>query len=439
METLISPLSTTHIPAIQIPVPEFNDSAHKFHLDVLGHFDDCPEVRHRVVVWHRRSRKTTMGLNLLIRECVRTQNSTYAYIAPFFSQAKAIVWRDPMMLRRYLPEGVLKKPFNESELFGEFKSNCVLHIGGADYPDRWRGTGCYGWILDEFPKMRNGEMLFEEIILPIITENGGWVMFLYTPKGRNHGWKFFQRAGEQTSWKRWLLPVTQSGILTPEQIETARHSMSERLFAQEFMCEFLVGGGGVIQRVREAVSGSLERGVLGRRYVMGVDLGKREDWTVITVIDAQRRQVVGFERFQKIDWSLQKEKIARCAKEYNLPLIILDSTGLGDPIEDDLKRMGLSVRGFKFSSNTKKQLIEKLILSIEDRRITLPDIPELVQELEDFDIDEYGRYSAPEGLHDDCVISLALAVEGLGAEIYTGGENAKSGYVPITERFRFDT
>jgi len=167
---------------------------------------------------------------------------------------------------------------------------------------------------------------------------------------------------------------------------------------------------------------------------MGVDLGKKVDWTVLTVLDRDTRHVVAFERFQKFDWSFQKEKIARLSKEYGNPLIIMDSTGLGDVVEDDLTRLGLSIRGYTFTGKSKRQLIEKLILTIEDRRVTFPDIPELVNELRDFDIDERGRYGAPVGLHDDCVISLALGIEGLGAEVYSsGGEEYE--YQTFSERF----
>jgi len=397
---------------------EFRDSQYPWQMEVDCHFHDVPEVKNRVLVCHRRSRKTTLALNILIREAGTKRKLTFAYIAPTFRQAKAIIWRDPMMLRTYLPEDILRKPFNETELIADFKTLSMLQIGGADDPDRWRGMGCFGWVLDEFASMRNGKMLYEEIIYPIIKENGGWVFFLYTPKGRNHGWEYYQKAKETKGWQSWFLPCTKSGLYTPEEIGQMRADMPPHLFAQEQMCEFLVSGGGVIPRIDEAISGVLEAPIRGQRYVMGVDLGKKVDWTVLTVLNRLTGHVSAFERFQKFDWTFQKERIARLAKEYCQPLTVVDSTGVGDPIEDDLKRMGLSVRGYQFTQRTKRQLIEKLIMAVADRRITFPDIPELVNELRDFDIDPKGKYSAPSGLHDDCVISLALAVEGLGAEVY---------------------
>ena len=420
---------------IRIPVKEFEQGLYDWARGVLEHFDDYPDVHNRVVVAHRRSRKTTLGLNLLLRECVGTRDCTYAYISPFFRQSKAIIWRDPMMLKRYMPPEILRKSFNETELVGEFTSGSVLQVGGADDPDRWRGMGCKGWVLDEFATMKEGAKLYQEIIYPIIRDNGGWVLFLYTPRGRGCGWEFFQKAEHNPNWERWFLPVEKSGILSDEEIAETKKGIPEHLFAQEYGCEFLVGGGGVIKRIEEIIVGVLQKPVIGGRYVMGVDLGKKEDWTVLSVLNCTTRHLDAFERFQQFDWSFQKEKIARLAKEYNNPLIILDSTGLGSPIEDDLKRMGLNVRGFQFTSVSKKQLIEKLILAIEDRRITIPQIDELVNELQDYDIDEKGRYGAPRGLHDDAVTSLALAIQGLGAEIYRS-EVREDDYQPFSERFK---
>ncbi len=420
---------------MKIPVKEFTDKITPHQWEVLRHIDTHPEIKHRILIWHRRARKTTLGVNILLRACVKTQNKTYAYISPSARQSKAIIWRDPMMLRRYMPDEILKKPFNETELVGNFVTGSVLGIGGADDPDRWRGQSCYGWVLDEFAMMRNGKMLYEEIIYPIIRENGGWVIFSYTPKGRGVGYEYYQKAQDNKNWKHWLLPVTESGILTDEQIEEARQEMPEHLFNQEMMCEFLLSGGGVINRIDEAITGQLEPYVEGKRYVMGVDLGKKVDWTVLCVLDRDARHLVAFERFQKFDWGFQKEKIARLSKEYGNPLIVMDSTGLGSPIEDDLTRMGLSVRGFQSTEKSKKHLIEKLILTIEDRRVTFPDIPELVNELRDFDIDERSRYGAIQGMHDDCVFSLALAIEGLGAEIYGSGMEDDD-YQNFSQRFR---
>ena len=119
-----------------------------------------------------------------------------------------------------------------------------------------------------------------------------------------------------------------------------------------------------------------------------------------------------FERFNQIDYTYQKKKIVEIAKNYNNAITNIDSTGVGEPIFDDLS-FELRVKPYYFTNESKKNLIQNLVLAFEKQILTLPDIPVLLEELRMFgyEITKSGkiRYNAPEGFHDDCVISLALA------------------------------
>jgi len=170
----------------------------------------------------------------------------------------------------------------------------------------------------------------------------------------------------------------------------------------------------------------------GHRYVMGVDLARTEDFTVLICVDQGTNQVVAFDRFNEISWTLQKEKIAVMARKYNNAAVVVDASGVGDPIFEDLSRLGLNVEGFKFNSTSKTELVERLILAIEQRIVYFPNIPELVEELEAFtyELTPTGKfkYTAPDGQHDDCVIALGLALYGLHGNLYKTSGKAKSDY-----------
>jgi hypothetical protein len=410
---------------VQLPVREFTDSLLPWQSMVWDDMKDHPEVTHRVIVVHRRGRKTTLGLNRLIWEAMRHPKTTHAYIGPTIAEAKRVVVRDPMMMKRYLPREILAKDFNETDLYAEFVNGSVLFIGGADQPDRWRGTGCKTWWLDEFAFARNGMSLYQEIVKPIVDENEGYVFFSFTPRGLNHGYTVWKWAQDDSKpdWKGWVLPVEETMRYEPEKLAEIKMSTPERIFAQEYLCHFRDDGGGLIRRVREAIAGNFERPRLGGHYVMGVDLARTEDWTVLTVLNTDTFHVDAWERFQQVDWELQRQRIAALAAKYNNPLCIVDATGMGgDVIQEDLRRLGLSVRAFTFTRSSKEELIRKLIVAIEGRRITYPNIEELVEELEAFHVDDHGRYRAPSGLHDDAVCSLALAIDGLGARVYAPSE-----------------
>lgn len=406
-------------PKIDIPVPEFQPS--DFMKEVM-------EDAHRFIVlrWHRRARKTTLGLNKLIRACCETENETYAYIAPTYKQAKSIVVRDPLMLNRYLPKEVLAKPFNESELYANFTTGSVLRILGADEPDSIRGPRFKGVVLDEWALQKRE--IFDEILEPVLRENDGWAQFQFTPKGRNHAYDFWRRGNtpDHLEWKSFDLTADQSRLFTQEQLNEMRKEMGEDLYNQEMMCQFLEDVQAVFRGIQNCTTGDLEEPVEGRRYVMGVDLGRHHDATVVIVLDVATRRLVAYKRLTETHWSLQKLAIASLAQQYDSPMVV-DSTGFsaGDPISEELKDMGFSVEAFQITNQSKKMLVDGLRVAIADRLITFPNIEQLITELQDFQITMNPKtntvyYHAPEGegYFDDSVIALALAVYGLKGDLF---------------------
>lgn len=394
--------------------------------------------RFKLICWHRRARKTTLALNTLIQACCSNRNQTFGYVAPTYTQAKSIAVVDPMMLRRYLPPEVCKKPFNESELRQEFITGSMLEMKGADNVDSIRGIGWKGVVLEEWAMMRYGRQIWEEILEPVLRENKGWAMFIFTPKGKNFAYEYFMRAKQDTTgdWLCSKLPASVSGLIDPVELAKAKQSMPERLYNQEFECSFLEDASSVFRGVDDCIGGTLEPAVPGQRYILGVDLGRTHDATVLTTIQTSTNKVVDFQRFVGEGWARQKETIVLTAKRYNNACIIIDATGfsagsviaedlLEHPLVKDLKMQNLQVIPFQFGGaqgRNKRALVEKLIVAIEQRLVTFPNIPELVDELKSFayDITDLGtvRYSAPNGLFDDCVMSLALAVFGLGSYMY---------------------
>jgi hypothetical protein len=140
----------------------------------------------------------------------------------------------------------------------------------------------------------------------------------------------------------------------------------------------------------------------------GIDLAKYTDWTVITGLDKDNN-VCYLDRFQS-DWEQTQRKIVNVVGR--IPAFV-DSTGVGDPIVENLQRLLPNIKGFRFTSQSKQQIIEGLVMEIQQNSIAFPESP-IGYELENIEY-EYTRtgvkYAAPSGLHDDCVMSLALAVD----------------------------
>lgn len=328
------------------------------------------------------------------------------------------------MLKQYCPRGILKKDPNESELYCQFYNDAILQVLGADDPDSIRGKDFAGVILDEWALMK--PMIWYEILRPVLAANGGWAWFLYTPKGRNHAYKLENDSLVWPDWSRHVLTADKSGIIPAQELEQARREMSEALFRQEFLCEFLEGEGTVFRRIMDCVAGQFEQPVEGHQYVVGCDLARTHDFTVLFVVDLSVRpvHVVYYDRFNQLDWGFQKEKIRGACRNYNNAFLWLDSTGVGDGISHDLRKAGLRVWDYKFSNKTKRELVEFMAVAIEQRLLTYPYIEQFVKEAQDFTYELLPggsvRYGAPDGesFFDDTVIALGLALQGAKQLIY---------------------
>ncbi len=344
-------------------------------------------------------------------------------MGPSYGLAKDTIWNDPRMLPHYVPDWynpssqIVKK--RETELRVDFlKSHGQIYVYGADRPDLMRGPNPMGVVLDEFSVMK--PEVWTDIVQPVMRSNPkAWCWFLFTPRGKNHAYKIFQygNSGEERyskEWKSWKLNVLQSGIFTPEQVENAQSTMSEGTFNQELMCEFLEGEGAVFRSTRAVATAKPHGPIEGHRYTMGVDLAKLRDYTVIAVYDRQTNDQVYQDRFQSLEWPFQKKKIKGICDYYNHANVMMDATGLGDPIVDDLLRVGVPVEPIKLTINSKKDIIEKLSIWIEQKKIKMLPMEETMLEFDNysFEIGPTGmtRYGAPEGFHDDIVIAHALAV-----------------------------
>ena len=240
-----------------------------------------------------------------------------------------------------------------------------------------------------------------------------------TPKGKGVFYELAQRGQDpaQENYEFFHFTTFDNPYLDAKNLETEMEDMPEAVKRQEIFAEFLDDSGVVFKNVSLVCNASPRKPVPGHLYVMGVDLAKVQDFTVLTVYDRENNKQVYQDRFNTLDWGFQKKKIYTIAKMYNNALTVVDATGLGDPIADDLSRAGLSIEPYKLTNTSKKELIEKLSIWIEQERMSMLNLEETVQEFNNFtyDISSSGniRYNAPVGFHDDIVISHGLAVSQL--------------------------
>lgn len=188
------------------------------------------------VVAHRRSGKTVSAVNDLLMGAMYTKkhNARFAYVAPFYAQAKQVAWQ-------YLKEGA--KPFirqasdvRESELCVRLFNGAWVRLYGSDNPNALRGIYNDGVVVDEFGDCRPS--LWGEVLLPTLADRKGWGHFIGTPKGKNHFYDIAQLARTSDDWYFMELKASESGILPESELEQLRGQMSEAQYAQEMECDF---------------------------------------------------------------------------------------------------------------------------------------------------------------------------------------------------------
>ncbi len=271
-------------------------------------------------------------------------------------------------------------------------------------------------IVDEAARL--GRRIYEQYIYPTTSSRQGRTFFISTPFGQNWFYEKWVAMKEAKDGASFQYKSNDNPYLKEVEWERAKKILPSQVFEQEYEASFLPDAAAVFRGIDDIISDTCEEDVKKEhRYVMGVDLGKHEDFTVLTVIDKANNHVVYWDRFNQIDYPFQKERIKATALRYNNARIIVDSTAVGEPIQEDLARQGLFVDDFVFSNKSKKELVEKTSIFIEQKMVYIPPKNELIHELKAFgyQLSDSGNviYKAPQGIHDDCVFSLALAVWGL--------------------------
>lgn len=303
-------------------------------------------------------------------------------------------------------------------------------------------------ILDEAARMKPDIM--ERYIQARLSTRRGKSFVISTPFGQNWFYRRYLQTQEASDGASFHFTSKDNPYFPEEEWDKARQRLPKDIFQQEYEAAFLADAAQVFRNVRNCVKDDcLSEPKYGHRYVMGLDLAKFGDFTVITVVDKETHDVVYIDRFTKIPYTLQKQRISQVARKYG-SLIVIDALNAGAAISDDLRAEGCSVLDFKATGTTSKDVemkgtkeraIEKLNSFLEENNIHLPPNDTLINELEayGYQMTDSGnlKYGAPQGLHDDCVSSLMLAVWGLHGKARQTIIRAKQAIPSPIRRFNY--
>jgi hypothetical protein len=367
--------------------------------------------RFNVAVCGRRFGKTVLGQDRLINTAL-LKGLPAAWFAPTYKLASD-AWRE---LQKTLQPLVADVSQQDKRL--ELKGGGVLEVWSLDSPDAGRGRGYGAVVIDEAALIANLEDAWQSI-RPMLSDHQGSAWFLSTPKGTANYFHTLYQRGQDASiadWKSWQLPSSANPNLAPAEIEAARQDLSDLAFSQEYMGMFVTWAGAVFRKIQDAVTLS----PTGKAAIIGVDWGRTSDYTALLVL-SDSGCVLEIDRFRGIEYSLQRARLKALWERHGKPTIIAERNAMGQPVIEQLAADGLPVRPFLTTNESKSQAVEGLALAFERGKIQIPGDAALLGELAGFEAQPLPsglmRYSAPAGAHDDIVMALAIAWQGLGKAV----------------------
>ena len=283
----------------------------------------------------RRAGKTVLGLD----RCADPAVLPYP-VAWFSPTYKMLIetWREAV--RTFAPI-TARRSVQERRI--EYVTGGMLEFWSLDNPDVARGRKYRRVVIDEAAMVPNLMDIWQYAIRPTLADYNGDAWFLSTPKGRNGFWQMWQwgRDGDHGDWQAWQMPSSVNRRLAQSEIDAMRDTMPESVYRQEIEAAFLDNGTGVFRNIAANLTAPLDATPeqhAGHYLIAGVDLAKQEDYTAISIGCMTCRCEVARDRYNKVDYIYQMERIKAFLRRWNVQTVVVDETGVGSPIVEQLRR-----------------------------------------------------------------------------------------------------
>jgi phage FluMu gp28-like protein len=366
---------------------------------------DQDDVKFASFLKSRQSGGSFLNKLLVSKWVLENNNIKVGYITPTYKLGK-----------RFYNELVKSlKPFvvgtNSTDLIINFNTGSFVQFFSAEAGDSIRGFQHQYTILDEAAYM--DDETFNMIIRPTWLIVGKKIIMCSTPNG-NQGF-FYEHIQHGLNgdnlYRSKCISIYDNPLISMEEIEDIRSSVPEKVWRQEYLGEFLDGSGSVFSNFKNCVG---EYNKHYTRYYAAIDWGKTNDYTVLTIIN-NMKQVVEIYRINSMEYIEQVKLIAAKLNFYKPIQVLSEENNIGTVVNELLKRAYNGyIRRVTLDNSLKKTIIENLVVGFEQKDILIPNYDILLRELQSFTM-KYNsstqtvKYSAPSGLHDDTVVSLAYA------------------------------
>lgn len=372
------------------------------------------EARFRTLAAGRRWGKTKVAAHEIVRRA-RKPNQMIWWIANTYKN----VSRGYREVVNQLPPSWLAKPapaYTSTTKILQLKNGTMIEFYSGGSPDSLAGEGVDFVVVDEAALIPDN--VWQQLIRPTLMDTGGEAFIISTPRGHNWFWQMWKLGQEnKAGYESWRFAQTDNPYVPAAETESAKEELPTIIFQQEIMAEFLASGASIFG-LGLARDGSVIDNIVEPRgnIFVGIDLAKKQDFTVITADREDDGMPCYFERFNEIDWPTQQNRIGYAIQELEeTPGVesvtaLIDSTGLGDVVYENLIAAGVDVTPIDFTNKSKEQMARLLAADLEHGRARI--LSDMREEFEsyEFTLTASGRYQfeASTG-HDDMVSAKMLA------------------------------
>lgn len=204
----------------------------------MRYFRGDAQGKRAVAIWHRRAGKDSVALAITREQALR-RVGTYWHMLPTLAQGRKVVWdgirKDGQKVMSVWPDEIIAHKRND-EMKLELPNGSVWQVVGSDNFNSLVGSNPVGVVFSEYSL---ADPAAWDFIRPILAENGGWAMFIYTPRGKNHGYTLYQNALKNDDWHCEVLTADDTGSIPEDAIQAERDAgMPEEMIRQEFFCSF---------------------------------------------------------------------------------------------------------------------------------------------------------------------------------------------------------
>jgi len=359
----------------------------------------------------RQYGKSVLASQLILYYAINFKNTRNLYATPIHSQAKKVFER---ILGAILQSGVVAE-HNRSDMTITLINGSVMLFSGVERYDNLRGESTDVQVLDEYCFMHPNA--FSEALRPMLLVRGKKCIIISTPKGkRNSFFKMAQMglASDQLNYSYHKGDYTENPFYDLDEIADAKRNLPDYVYRQEYLGEFIENAGEIFTNTDQVFC--LDKFMEpGSQTFGGLDFGRQEDFTVLTILNQKGELVFQYRDRQK-PWETIINNVVMYLKKYNT-YALAEVNGIGDVLFEMLKTKYSKVEPFQTTNSSKQQIIELLSVEFQNKTISLLKEnldPITYNELLGLEF-EYNvktrtvKYGAPIGLHDDTVMSLAMA------------------------------